>query len=197
MALCAAVGLGVGTACFRYKLASEAKAKGGVTPVLEEDYLQVWWLGRRVWWYRGYTKDLAAWLALWRWWLVGGFGVAGACLGYLGERAARWLAEGGRSRDAWLGKIRPSILAGLSGEMAKPGVGGARPRRRTSGGARREDLRLLGLTGPATLEEVQAAYHRLAKAHHPDTGGDDAAFRLLHAAYKRTVKALGFMGWRP
>jgi hypothetical protein len=68
-------------------------------------------------------------------------------LGYLGERAARWLAEGGRNRDARLGEIRPSILAGLSGETAKPGGDGARPRRRTSGGARREDLRLLGLTG--------------------------------------------------
>jgi len=43
----------------------------------------------------------------------------------------------------------------------------------------------LGLGGEPTAEEVDRAYRRLAKAAHPDAGGDPERFRELAAAYER------------
>jgi hypothetical protein len=174
-----------GSAGLRYDLASEAQSQA-----LDEDYLEVRWFGRRVWCYRGHSNDLAAWLALWKWWLIGGLGVAGACLGYLGVRGAQRLAARGGRRDAWLGEIRAQSFGGMAERPPRtPGHDGLAPGRAIAG-ARPEDLRRLGLSGPVTLDEVRAAYRRLAKAHHPDVGGNDEAFRQLHAAYERTLKAL-------
>jgi hypothetical protein len=45
-------------------------------------------------------------------------------------------------------------------------------------------LRLLGLEQGASLEAIKRAYRRLAKAHHPDLGGDAAAFQAVEAAYR-------------
>lgn len=46
-------------------------------------------------------------------------------------------------------------------------------------------LRILGLSWPCTLADVRASYRSLAKAHHPDAGGDPAHFRRLNQAYER------------
>lgn len=49
---------------------------------------------------------------------------------------------------------------------------------------RTQALRVLGLDTGATLPAIKRAYRRLAKAHHPDLGGDVEAFHRLDAAYR-------------
>lgn len=51
--------------------------------------------------------------------------------------------------------------------------------------------RLLGLTPHARWEEVEQAYRKKAKVHHPDRGGDEDAMRTLNEAYMRLKKARG------
>ena len=45
-------------------------------------------------------------------------------------------------------------------------------------------LRELGLEPGASVPMIKRAYRRLAKAHHPDLGGDAKAFHRLEAAYR-------------
>ncbi len=49
--------------------------------------------------------------------------------------------------------------------------------------------RLLGLSPSATWDEIQTAYRRKAKVHHPDHGGDPDAMRALNEAYQ-TLKRM-------
>jgi hypothetical protein len=49
---------------------------------------------------------------------------------------------------------------------------------------RGDALRLLGLEPDASQLMIKRAYRRLAKAHHPDLGGDATAFHRLDAAYR-------------
>ncbi|KAJ4348558.1 uncharacterized protein N0V89_009935 [Didymosphaeria variabile] len=42
----------------------------------------------------------------------------------------------------------------------------------------------LGLTRDATAKEIKAAFHRLAKVHHPDKQGSASEFRKVHEAYE-------------
>lgn len=53
-------------------------------------------------------------------------------------------------------------------------------------------LRRLGLGPDATPEETRSAYRSLAKAHHPDHGGDADKFQAVHAAY-RTLQDAGWV----
>jgi DnaJ-domain-containing protein 1 len=48
-------------------------------------------------------------------------------------------------------------------------------------------LRLLGLDNGASPQAIKRAYWRLAKAHHPDLGGNAEAFHRLDAAYRLLV----------
>jgi hypothetical protein len=57
-------------------------------------------------------------------------------------------------------------------------------RRAASVDPRAEALSLLGLEHGASEAAIKRAYRRLAKAHHPDLGGDAEAFRRLDAAYR-------------
>ena len=41
----------------------------------------------------------------------------------------------------------------------------------------------LGLDDSATAEQVEAAYRKLAREHHPDRGGDEATFKSISDAY--------------
>lgn len=50
-----------------------------------------------------------------------------------------------------------------------------------------DDYAVLGLPPGATLQEVKAAYRRLAKVYHPDAGGDPEIFVKIHAAYQKLV----------
>jgi len=56
-----------------------------------------------------------------------------------------------------------------------------------------DPYRTLGLPRSATLAEVKRAYRRLAKEHHPDTGGPAALPRFLaiQAAYEQLVDSKG------
>lgn len=43
---------------------------------------------------------------------------------------------------------------------------------------------------PETLEDIKTQYHRMAKAMHPDAGGDNAAFVALQDNYKQCIKLM-------
>jgi len=43
--------------------------------------------------------------------------------------------------------------------------------------------KLLGVSPSASWKEIEAAYRRKAKIHHPDHGGDEDAMRSLNDAY--------------
>lgn len=45
--------------------------------------------------------------------------------------------------------------------------------------------RLLGVAPDASEVEIEAAYRRLAKRHHPDAGGDGEMFQRLTTAYQQ------------
>jgi hypothetical protein len=57
-------------------------------------------------------------------------------------------------------------------------------REAASADPRADALRLLGLDPGASQLMIKRAYRRLAKAHHPDLGGDAKAFHQLEAAYR-------------
>lgn len=51
--------------------------------------------------------------------------------------------------------------------------------------------KILGVSSTASWTEIESAYRRKAKVHHPDRGGDEDAMRALNDAYahlKRTRK---------
>lgn len=48
--------------------------------------------------------------------------------------------------------------------------------------------RVLGLSPSSTWDEVEQAYRKKAKIHHPDKGGDEDAMRLLNDVYSRLKK---------
>jgi hypothetical protein len=52
---------------------------------------------------------------------------------------------------------------------------------------RQQALELLGLELGASPQAIKRAYRRLAKAHHPDLGGNAKAFHRLEAAYRLLV----------
>ena len=45
-------------------------------------------------------------------------------------------------------------------------------------------LRILGLEGEATPDEIQSAYHKLAKKYHPDTVQDEEMKQILTEKFK-------------
>ncbi|MBA3825424.1 MAG: DnaJ domain-containing protein [Ktedonobacterales bacterium] len=48
----------------------------------------------------------------------------------------------------------------------------------------------LGIAQGATKREIKNAYRRQARKLHPDAGGDDAAFKRLHEAYRRALASV-------
>jgi DnaJ-class molecular chaperone len=45
--------------------------------------------------------------------------------------------------------------------------------------------RMLGLSSTSSWDEIEKAYKRKAKIHHPDLGGDEDMMRALNEAYNR------------
>lgn len=54
--------------------------------------------------------------------------------------------------------------------------------------ARRACFKTLGLADRPTIDDVKAAYRRLARANHPDRGGDSAMMAGVNAAYEEAVR---------
>ncbi len=52
-----------------------------------------------------------------------------------------------------------------------------------------EEHTLLGVDKDASKREVKNAYRRQARKLHPDKGGDEAAMKVLNAAYKKVLAA--------
>ena len=50
------------------------------------------------------------------------------------------------------------------------------------------ELTLLGVTPTATKREIKNAYRRKARKLHPDAGGSEDEFKLLHEAYRTLLK---------
>jgi hypothetical protein len=81
---------------------------------------------------------------------------------------------------------------GTEGGGRSPGSGAEASAAQPAGGPsldprRLKALLLLGLEAGATPQAIKRAYWRLAKAHHPDLGGDPEAFHRLEAAYRLLV----------
>ncbi len=59
--------------------------------------------------------------------------------------------------------------------------------------ARENDLcyKMLGVSPSASWEEVEKAYRRKAKIHHPDHGGDEDTMRALNEAYAQLKAVRG------
>lgn len=51
--------------------------------------------------------------------------------------------------------------------------------------------RIMGVSASAPWEEIERAYRRKAKRHHPDHGGDEDAMRALNEAYAMLKKDRG------
>ncbi len=49
------------------------------------------------------------------------------------------------------------------------------------------EFAILGIAQGATKREIKNAYRRQARKLHPDAGGDDAAFKRMHEAYRRAL----------
>jgi len=47
--------------------------------------------------------------------------------------------------------------------------------------ASRDHYEALGVPATATEKEIKVAYRKLAKQYHPDTGGDEAAFKRCYS----------------
>lgn len=46
-------------------------------------------------------------------------------------------------------------------------------------------FRMLGISPSSNWDEIERAYKRKAKIHHPDRGGDEDTMRALNEAYNR------------
>jgi hypothetical protein len=98
-----------------------------------------------------------------------------------GQRAPEWLNEAPlRLVDDLL---RLTTIPRRGTRTANHSQGSSGPSRRAHD-PRTAALLLLGLKPGASIEAIRRAYRRLAKAHHPDLGGDVAAFHRLDAAYR-------------
>ncbi|MEB3165836.1 MAG: J domain-containing protein [Cyanobacteriota bacterium] len=99
-----------------------------------------------------------------------------------GQRAPEWLSDA---------PLR------LVDDLLRLATGPRRPGSRTenhsgsppeaAGDPRTAAMRLMGLEPGASLAAIKRAYRRLAKAHHPDLGGDAEAFHQLDAAYRLLI----------
>jgi len=77
--------------------------------------------------------------------------------------------------------FRPNTLAGL--REAAHGTKRTRPsvssERRSQGDERVAALRVLGLAPGASEQQIELAFRKEARRHHPDVGGDPARFRAV------------------
>lgn len=115
-----------------------------------------------------------------------------AAFALYGHRAPEWLSEAPLQvveellrREERLGQRHHQRHRGTRTENHSQSNNRSDTKRETSAPDPRGDaLRLLGLEPGASQPMIKRAYRRLAKAHHPDLGGDAKAFHQLEAAYR-------------
>jgi DnaJ domain len=86
----------------------------------------------------------------------------------------------GRWAGAWV-RVRAGLPPFVDRAVNAPSTASPRPV---------DPYALLGVAPGAALEEVKAAFRRQALQHHPDVGGDPAAFMAVKQAYDRIVRRL-------
>ena len=52
-----------------------------------------------------------------------------------------------------------------------------------------DPFKILGISRDATTSEIQSAYRKKARKHHPDTGGDAWAFQQVQQAYETILRS--------
>ena len=101
------------------------------------------------------------------------------------EETKKWHAKNARMRakldEAYSKPISPHIQASID-EM--------RANIRAATKPLADDFAQLGITQGATKREIKNAYRRQARKLHPDAGGDEAAFKRLHEAYRRALASV-------
>ena len=119
-----------------------------------------------------------------------------AAFALYGQRAPEWLSEAPLQvveellrREELLGQRHHQRhhqrRHGTRTENHSQSTNHSHPNREAAAPDPRGDaLRLLGLEPGASQPMIKRAYRRLAKAHHPDLGGDAQAFHRLDAAYR-------------
>ncbi|HOD48859.1 MAG TPA: J domain-containing protein [Candidatus Hydrogenedentes bacterium] len=100
----------------------------------------------------------------------------------------------------WVTGLWPVVIRGireLRGERVDEGASQNQNRSRQQSNAappsRDYDLcyKMLGISPSAPWEEVEKAYRRKAKLHHPDHGGDEDTMRALNEAYAQLKAVRG------
>ena len=111
-----------------------------------------------------------------------------AAFALYGPRAPEWLTEAPLQVVVELGRRQAQLGQRRRGTRTENHSRGPTTSENSSQNSapdpRGEALRELGLEAGASPQMVKRAYRRLAKAHHPDLGGDPQAFHRLEAAYR-------------
>jgi hypothetical protein len=79
-------------------------------------------------------------------------------------------------------RLAPEILDGLREAVREPrgkSRGPSRSERRSQEDEYTKALRLLGLPPGSSDDQIESAFRKAARRHHPDVGGDPAKFRQL------------------
>jgi hypothetical protein len=104
---------------------------------------------------------------------------------YVGEKEARkWHEETKRRKakfDAFMEGYQPSPEMQAAADRIFARV-------RASTKPLANDYALLGIEPGATKRDIKNAYRRMARKLHPDTGGNEEAFKQLHLAYRKLLK---------
>jgi hypothetical protein len=103
-----------------------------------------------------------------------------------GQRAPEWLSEAPLRLVDDLLRLTAIPRRGTRTANHSQGRSSAGPSR-SSTDSRTAALLLLGLEPGASSAAIKRAFRRLAKAHHPDLGGDAEAFHRLDAAYRLLI----------
>ncbi len=98
-------------------------------------------------------------------------------------------SEDGKTRSEYIGKRDPRspATARTAEAEAKPHAWDAMLNRRTATMALARTI--LGVSALAYQVEVEAAFRKLARTHHPDRGGDAHKMVCVEAAYSFIMKA--------
>ena len=100
------------------------------------------------------------------------------------RRGTRTANTSGAEEPAGSGRRSGRRGAGPGAGQQRPGSHSPGSRQAAATDPRTQALAELGLEAGASPAAIKRAYRRLAKAHHPDLGGDVEAFRRLDAAYR-------------